>query len=137
MPRSQCDVLLKAYWQKNWSVKEIAKGCITKKINGQMWLFNPVSRFWYSLRYLKDRFSTLNQGTGVYCFDMWIMKSRKKGLKMCGQFHDEIVTPTKKGKEAEVESKLREAIDEVNKELKLNRALDIDVQFGDSYADIH
>jgi hypothetical protein len=35
-----------------------------------MWLYNPVSKFWYSAIY-KDIFSTLNQGTGVYCFDTW------------------------------------------------------------------
>ena len=33
--------------------------------------------------------------------------------------------------------KLKESIKEVNQELKLNRELDIDVQFGLSYADIH
>jgi len=137
MPQGQCTILLKAYWQKNWSVKEIEKACVTKKIGNQMWLKNPVSGLWYSLRNMKDRFSTLNQGTGVYCFDRWVYKCREKGVKMCGQFHDEVVAPVLIGKEAEVELKLRMSIQEVNSELKLNRALDIDVQFGDSYAEIH
>ena len=50
------------YWIRNKAVKLVADGCIVKKIAGQMWLFNPVSRFWYSLRNEKDKFSTLNQG---------------------------------------------------------------------------
>jgi hypothetical protein len=137
MPLDQCTILLKAYWQKNWAVKEIAKACLTQEIDGQMWLHNPVSKFWYSLRYMKDRFSTLNQGTGVYAFDRWVKGCRDQGVKMCGQFHDEVVTPTLKGRENSTELVLRRSIENVNIELKLNRALDIDVQFGDNYAQIH
>ena len=44
----------------------------TKSVNGSLWLFNPVSKLWYSLRAEKDIFSTLNQGTGTFCFDMWL-----------------------------------------------------------------
>jgi DNA polymerase I-like protein with 3'-5' exonuclease and polymerase domains len=137
MPLEKCVILLKAYWKRNWSVKEVGKSCVTKEVYGDKWLWNPVSKFWYSLRAMKDRFSTLNQGTGVYAFDRWVMKCRNSGLKMCGQFHDEVVTPTLKGRETQTESILRVAIEEVNLELKLNRALDIDVQFGNSYAEIH
>lgn len=139
MPIKQCDVLLKAYWLKNWSVKEIAKSCKTKTIGGQMWLFNPVSRFWYSLRALKDRFSTLNQGTGVFCFDSWVRNCREAGVKMCGQFHDEIVAPIVDTEEDKDTAKviLKESVQKVNETLQLNRDLDIDVQFGDSYAEIH
>ena len=57
--------LLKGYWERNWAVRKIAEDCVVKTVNGQQWLFNPVSKFWYSLRAEKDRFSTLNQGTGV------------------------------------------------------------------------
>jgi hypothetical protein len=102
-----------------------------------MWLWNPVSKFWYSLRHNKDRFSTLNQGTGVYCFDIWIANFRKKGIKLTGQMHDEIITKTKKGQRENVEGILRDAMVLTNKQLKLNRELGIDVQFGDNYAEIH
>jgi hypothetical protein len=139
MPESQCTILLEAYWKKNWSVKEIAKACTIKKIGGQMWLQNPVSKFWYSLRALKDRFSTLNQGTGVYAFDRWIKNCREGGVQICGQFHDEIVFPFYDNEPDKQHYKgiLINSIRKVNKELKLNRALDIDIQFGNSYADIH
>lgn len=55
-------LLLDIYWKRNWSVKRVAKDTIHKTVNGQMWLWNPVSQLWYSLRWEKDKFSTLNQG---------------------------------------------------------------------------
>ena len=138
MPLDKCVLLLKAYWDRNWSVKEVAKTCEIKYLpNGEMWLFNPVSKFWYSLRYLKDRFSTLNQGTGVYIFDTWVRKNRQKGIKMCGQFHDEVVTILSKGQEEDTERILRLSIKEINNELGLNRDMDIDVKFGLNYSQIH
>ena len=63
---------------------------------GKKWIFNPVSQFWYSLRAEKDRFSTLNQSTGVYCFDQWIKRVRKKGIIINLQMHDEILFSIKK-----------------------------------------
>ena len=74
MSLSQAKTLHKTYWSRNKSVKQVAASVKTKTIiidgEEQMWLLNPVSGFWYSLRYEKDKFSTLNQGTGVYCFDL-------------------------------------------------------------------
>lgn len=135
--KEECQALLDAYWGKNWSVKKISDSCKVRTVNGQMWLYNPVSTFWYSLRYKKDKFSTLNQGTATYCFDMWVKKSREKGIMMCGQFHDETVSPLKPYLREDREIKLRNAIAEVNDFLKLNRDLDIDVQFGFNYGMIH
>jgi hypothetical protein len=43
----------------------------------------------------------------------------------------------KKGHREACEKLLRESIREVNEELGLNREMDIDVQFGNSYKDIH
>lgn len=66
MPLAQAKKLHETYWNRNKAVKHVAAACETKttKVDGveQMWLMNPVSGFWYSLRYEKDRFSTLNQG---------------------------------------------------------------------------
>ena len=129
--------LVEAYWKRNWAVKAIAEDQEVRTFNKQKWLFNPVSRFWYNLRHEKDRFSTLNQGTGVYCFDMWVMKVREKKMPIIGQFHDEIIGLIRKGLREKATACLKWAVGEVNKMLKLNRDLDVDVQFGDSYADIH
>lgn len=129
--------LRKAYWDKNWAVKAVADSQKVKTVRGQKWLFNPVSRLWYSLRYDKDRFSTLNQGTGVYCFDIWVKFVRSKRPQLSGQMHDEIIIEVKKGNRGKAEALLKWAVKETNKLLNLNRELDVDVQFGQSYADIH
>jgi DNA polymerase I-like protein with 3'-5' exonuclease and polymerase domains len=134
---SDAKKLIEAYWKRNWAVKQLSEDTITKKVNGELWLFNPVSRFWYSLRNEKDIFSTLNQGTGVYCFDTWIRVVRKKRSQLTAQFHDEIVSAIKKGKETLYEKILKDSIKEVNELLKLNVNLDVDVQFGQTYAEIH
>jgi hypothetical protein len=68
MPLQQAQRLHQTYWERNKAVKQVANACQVKttRVEGevQMWLRNPVSNFWYSLRYEKDKFSTLNQGTG-------------------------------------------------------------------------
>lgn len=127
----------KAYWKRNYAVKSIARACKIKTIGTKKWLHNPVSRFWYSLREEKDAFSTLNQGTGVYCFDTWVRNVRKQGIRICGQFHDEHVEPVLK-EEKELHSiKLKNAIQWTNDELQLNVTLGISIDFGYSYKDIH
>lgn len=137
MPLAQAKKLHKIYWERNWSVKAIAESRTVKTLRGQMWVYNEVSKFWYSLRYEKDIFSTTNQGTGVFCFDTWIKFFRSKRPQLSGQMHDEVILEIKKGHREEAEALLKWAIQETNKQLKLNRDLDVDVDFGDSYADIH
>jgi hypothetical protein len=129
--------LVEAYWKRNWSVEAIAAEQRVKVLRGQKWLYNPVSKLWYSLRAEKDRFSTLNQGTGVWCFDTWVKYQREAGLVQVAQFHDETVNLVKEGDEIETKRKLRWAIDKTNEELSLNRELDIDIQFGYNYSEIH
>ncbi len=137
MSQSEAKVLLDAYWERNWAVKQFAKDQQVKTVAKQMWVKNPVNGFWYTLRYEKDIFSTLNQGTGAYCFDQWVAHYLTKRPNILGQFHDESINRVKKGEEKEHESVLRWAINKVNEKLKLNIRLDIDVQFGMTYADVH
>lgn len=133
----EAEMVHAAYWKKNWAVKEVAKNQKTKTVSGQMWLYNPVSGFWYSLRYEKDIFSTLVQGTASYVFDRWVEIVRSKRPQLTAQFHDEIVLHPKLGFREKCEKLLRDAIKQLNDRLKLNRELDIDVQFGNRYSDIH
>ena len=102
-----------------------------------MWMYNPVSKFWYSLRFDKDKWSTLNQSTGTYCFDAWIAEIRKKRKQLTGQFHDEIILEVKKDSRDMCKDLLVTSIEKVNERLKLNVKLSVDVQFGQSYASIH
>ena len=129
--------LIEAYWKRNWAVRKFASECKTKTVNKQMWVWNPVSNFWYTLRYEKDIFSTINQGTGAFCFDTWLIFCMADDVFPCGQFHDEFIAPLDRKDEEVVRSKLRKAIERTNDKLKLNVPLDIDIQFGDRYSEIH
>jgi hypothetical protein len=129
--------LLDDFWGKNWSIKAIAAEQKVKVVDRKKWLYNPVSKFYYSLREEKDRFSTLNQGTGVFCFDSWIREIRKERPQLTAQFHDEIVTEIKKGHREDMTNLLTRAIGRVNDRLKLNVPLSIDIKYGDCYADVH
>lgn len=132
-----CSQLLKAYWKKNWAVKELVKPLRTKEVNGYTWLQNPVSGFWYELRYDKDRFSTLNQGTGVYIFDSWLKRASTRGYWGSGQFHDETLGFSKLGEREVTTARMEGAIEQLNKEVELNVKMGIDIKYGDSYAAVH
>lgn len=125
------------YWARNWSLKAIADGCLVKKSRGEKWLWNPVANMWYWLKADKDRFSTLNQGTGAFLFDQWVFEIMKYRPQLNAQFHDEIIIELKKGKREPATKLLKNAIAAVNTKHKLNRDLDVDIDFGRTYADIH
>ncbi len=167
IPLDEAFTLHKIYWQRNKAVKLVEKACSVKTIYStetierevwgydseteqcytyiegeefteeQMWLLNPVSGFWYSLRYMKDKFSTLNQGTGVFCFDLWVREVRSRGIKITLQYHDEIVIALHAAHEDLIKRALKEAITVVNEKLGLNVPLGVDAQFGINYAEIH
>ena len=133
--------LHKTYWERNKAVKLVAKNAKHKtvKFNGQeqMWLLNPISGFWYSLRTEKDKFSTLNQGTGVFCFDMWVREVRNLGIVVSMQYHDEVLFSIPEGMEDTYREKLESAIQTVNRKLKLNVPLGVSMLFGLNYSDVH
>ena len=129
--------LLEGFWKMNWSIKSVAEEAQVRRIGGKMWLYNPVSRFWISLRNDRDVFSSLNQSTGVFCFDSWLAHCWAKGIRGVAQFHDEVVVPVKLGQETMLQDKMKLAIAEVNSKLNLNVPLDIDPQLGKNYADVH
>ena len=135
VPQSQA--LLDAYWNRNWSVKKFSEDQKVRQINGEMWVQNPVSGFWHSLRYEKDVFSTLNQSTGAYCFDKWVAYYRTRRPNIIGQFHDESINLVKEGEQNEHSDALNWAIKKLNQELKLNVDLGIDIQYGQRYSDVH
>ena len=137
MTSKEAKTLLMAFWSRNWSIEKVANSLRTRELFNGMWLKNPVSGFWYSLRSEKDRFSTLNQGTGVFCFDTWVSICRSKGIKSIGQFHDEVIALVKEGEEGAVEKIMHEAAIKLNEKVQLNVPLGTDVQFGKTYADIH
>lgn len=137
VPLSVGKILKEAYWSRNWSLKSIEEAQVTKKVNGMTWLLNPTSKFWYVLRSLKDIFSTLNQGTATYCFDMWVQEILKRDVKLLAQFHDEVVIEVPFGYRPGVTKYLKDCVQKVNLKLGLNRDLDVDVEFGSNYSEVH
>tara|TARA_R110001592_G_scaffold152967_1_gene380958 strand:+ start:1245 stop:3092 length:1848 start_codon:yes stop_codon:yes gene_type:complete len=139
MSEGEAKLLLDAYWERNWAVAQFSDDNLrkVKRINGQMWVQNPVSTYWHTLRYEKDVFSTLNQSTGAYCFDRWVAGYLNARPNIVGQFHDESINSIKKGEEEEHKAVLVAAIGKLNDDLKLNVELGIDVQFGNKYSEIH
>ena len=137
MPINKAKKLLDAYWERNWSVKQFAEDQKIRTIGEEMWIQNPISKFWHSLRYEKDAFSTINQSTGSYCFDKWVSFYRSKRSNIIGQFHDESVNLIREGEEKEHTEILKWAVQKLNEQLKLNVELGIDVQYGNNYAEVH
>jgi DNA polymerase I-like protein with 3'-5' exonuclease and polymerase domains len=138
MSQKEATDLLDAFWKLNWSIQKVAGDSYTKTLKeGSEWIKNPVSGFYYNLRNERDKWSTLNQGTGVFVFDSWVMRMLRKGVVPNLQYHDEVLVSVPKGTEQEVERKLKEAMQEVNESLKLNVSIEVDVQFGNSYAGVH
>lgn len=138
MPQAKCKSLLTAYWARNWAVKTVSSEQTIKTLkDGSMWLQNPVSGFWHSLRYEKDIFSTLNQSTGVFVFDQWLYHMRKAGIVNQLSYHDEVLFTTPVDTTERVKETLDESMKKVNETLKLNVEIEVDVQFGGNYAEVH
>lgn len=109
--------LYDTYWKRNWSLKEVVNNFIFKiyddsgnseTYNGKylmnlsmkkqqeienkaksIWVFNPVSKLWISLRYFKDAFSSINQSTAVYVFDNYL-KELRGNFNIILQYHDRL-----------------------------------------------
>lgn len=142
----KCDLafatkLHKTYWKRNAAVKQTAKDCKVKLVGDQKWLYNPVSKFWMFLKAEKDRFSTLNQSTGVFVFDTWLSNVRarfkKLGIKVCLQYHDELLFYCMLHNKDEAEACIKDAMEQLNATLGLNVSISYSVDWGNSYADCH
>lgn len=132
-----------AYWKLNWAVKQVAEdyGENVRHIEGQTWLYNPISGLYYPLRSKKDVFSTLVQGTASFIFDYWLALIIKSGYgdALLGQFHDEFILQVKdtEKEKVKVEKLIGLAIKRVEEKLNFNVTLRCGTQFGYKYSDIH
>lgn len=133
--------LFDVYWERNKAIKQVADSCKVKTVNGQTWLKNPLSGFWIFLKEEKDKFSTLNQNTGVFVFDCWMRKVRKKlnseGIKVCLQYHDELLVWFKKERKEFVREAIVSSMAEVDKDLNLNVEITVSTDFGSNYSECH
>lgn len=146
--KKQATKLKEGYDKLNWTIPVIAAAQKVKSFKNGKYLLNPVNKLYYPLKAEKDRFSTLIQGSGSYTLDLWIMKFfqiRKKAIEsgrikyayLLGTFHDELILEHRTEDTEEIRLMLLEAIDLVNKSLKLHVDLTCDIKHGQSYAEIH
>ena len=135
--RKDAQKLKDTYWKRNKAILDVENSLKIKQIGEQKWLLNPVSKFWYSLRSDKDKFSTLNQGTAVFVFDTWLKYLRQKRTKISFQVHDEWTSEIYKEFQEFTKNKVLECIDLVNQELKLNVVIGCSIDFGQNYAECH
>lgn len=143
IPYKEAKILHTAYWKLNWAVKKIAEDCIIKTVGKDMYLYNPISKFWYYLKYKKDAFSTLNQSSGVYVFNTWLrntynlIESYDDDIRIVLQYHDEMALIFKKELKEEITKILQYAMDSTNNELKLNVTIAMEPVFGHDYSQVH
>ena len=138
MTQKEAQRFLDAFWKLNWAILKLEKDQYVKTLkDGSYWMKNPVSGFYHSLRSERDKFSTLNQSTGDYIFNLWVLHMRRMGVKISLNYHDEVLFSVSKGHEKQTEELLKEAMDKVNETLKLNVTVQADAQFGGSYAECH
>lgn len=129
--------LLKGFWDRNKAILQVEAAIERKTVRGQLWVKQPVSGFWYTLRSERDIFSTINQGTAVYCFDRWLYYIREQGVKISFQVHDENTFEVPEEEADSAKEIPRKAIEKVNQELKLNVVIGCSVDVGKRYTDVH
>ena len=138
-------VIFKAYKKLNWSIKAIADDQVRKTVSHGMYQWNPYSKMWYYLKKEHDSYSTLVQGSGSYLLDLWLkcidnIKVRdgiKDELKLCMSMHDENLQEYQSLTDEYVKDIFQEALDMVNKTLKVDIPFGCDTQFGTKYSEIH
>lgn len=135
--KSEAQKLIDSYWLVNFAVKEVTKTFTIKKVNDEMWIQNPLSKFWHNLRQKRNAFSTVNQSSATYCFNIWIYNITRQGLWPICQVHDDASFRCD-GKEApKVKLLIEKAMEQTNRQLKLNISLACEVQVGDNASQTH
>lgn len=137
MPFEKAEGVRNAYWEMNWAVKKYTDSLQTKMIGDEEWIYNPASGLWLYLASDHIKFSACNQNAGVKIFDLWVYFMMQEGITPSFQAHDEVLFKVKVEDKQEVEEKLRYAMEQVNDILGLPVPIEIDVQFGNSYAEVH
>lgn len=135
--KKEAQDLIDAYWKIHWAVKKATESFDIKKVEDEMWILNPISKFRHNLRFEKDAFSVVNQSSAVYCFNMWIYNITKFGVFPILQTHDDELL---RCKDEEVEKYIEitnKAMANLNRQLNLNVELACEVQVGDNLAETH
>lgn len=129
--------LLDGFWERNKAILQVEAATERKTVRGQLWIKQPVSGFYLSLREVKDIFSTLNQSTAVFVFDTWVKHIRSLGGKIYYQSHDEHLSIVKDNQKDWYSGVLKEAMRLTNEELQLNVPISYSEDWGRNYLEVH
>lgn len=153
--RKDAQKLSDGYWELNWSVKKFAETRKVKTVKGTNWvqvnknagglkqiketnwIWNEMSNMWLYLKNDKDRFSAVNQNSGVRVFDTWCYFLTKMGLKISFQAHDEVLIYVKEEEVDNAVKIIKEAMKKVNDVFKPPVPLECDYAIGDRYSEVH
>ena len=147
---SEAKKLYEAFWKVNNAIRLISKSLDIIEVGKQKWLYNPVSKFYYFLKAEKDAFSTLNQGTGDFVFNLFLklllentnssyqyLDNNNKMYNFIFQYHDENLGETNLIHKESLKEIAIVAKETLNERLKLNTTIDIDIKFGYNYSETH
>jgi len=70
-------------------------------------------------------------------FDLWVYFMIQEGLKPIAQFHDEVLLCVDEAEAERAEKILHECMEKVNSCFNYPIKLEVDVQVGKTYADVH
>lgn len=135
--KKEAQDLIDAYWEIHWAVKKVTESFDIKKVGDELWILNPISRFRHNLRFEKDAFSVVNQSSAVYCFNMWLYNITRFGVFPILQTHDDELLRCKEEEVDKYVEITNKAMENLNKQLKLNVELACEVQVGDNFAETH
>lgn len=130
---SEATKLLDGYKKKNWAVEKFTSSIQKRVVNGTTYVFNPLSKFWYTLRNEKDVFSVINQSAGDYFFNRWLFHIIEQRPQLTGQFHDSVILTVKEGNRDNVKKLLLSALEKANKETNLDIPIACDIKYGKNY----
>jgi len=135
--KRQGQELIDAYWKIHWAVKTVSETFKMKTVEGQKWIFCPISKFWHPIRNSKDAFSVVNQSSAVYCFNMWLWNITNQGVWPILQTHDDQLLRCKEEDTKKYVDITNNAMISVNEQLQLNVPLACETQIGDNFAETH
>lgn len=135
--KKEAQKLIDAYWKIHWAVKTVTETFDIRTVGEELWILNPLSKFRHNLRYEKDAFSVVNQSSAVYCFNIWLYNITRQGVWPIAQSHDDGVWRCKEQDAERVKQIIIKAMEQTNRQLKMNVQLDCEVQVGLSLAETH
>lgn len=145
-------LLVSSYKKLNWSIEAIAKDQKVIRTSFGNFQLNPLNGLYYNLKFAKDAFSTLIQGSGSYILDIWILNIYKHldngtyglthdDVKLLATFHDELILEFDKEHKETVRQLVADSLEDVNKAMLSSNRITIpfgcDIQFGERYSEIH